>query len=124
MLPRRWCGLVSGAGDRVAILLPQQVAVPVTHLAVYRMGAIALPLAILFGVDALQYRLANAGVRVVFTDAAGAAKLRQIRDQLPALELMVSVDGDSGEVVGYQRFIAGCSDAFTTVDTLAEKTRL
>ena len=44
-------------GDRVAILLPQGAAVPVAHLGVYRMGGIALPLAILFGVDALQYRL-------------------------------------------------------------------
>ena len=106
-----------GRGDRVAILLPQGAAVPVAHLGVYRMGGIALPLAILFGVDALQYRLGNAGARVIITDAAGVAKLSQIRDGLPGLELIVSVDGDDGAAVGFDRFVAGTSGQFATVDT-------
>ena len=48
-------------GDRVAILLPQMPEVVVAHVAVYKLGAIALPLAVLFGVDALSYRLQNSG---------------------------------------------------------------
>src|SRR5215207_4151756 len=39
-----------GRGDRVAILLPQGVAVPIAHIAVYKLGAMALPLADLFGI--------------------------------------------------------------------------
>ena len=104
-------------GDRVAILLPQGAQVPVSHLAVYRMGGIAVPLAILFGVDALAFRLSNAGVRAIITDAAGVAKLRQIRDSLPGLDLIVSVDGADGDAVGYDRFVEGCSASFETVDT-------
>ena len=104
-------------GDRVAILLPQGAAVPVAHLGVYRMGGIALPLAILFGVDALQYRLGNAGARVIVTDAAGVAKLRQIRHELPALELVISISGDDGDAIGYERFFAGADAEFQTVDT-------
>ena len=106
-----------GRGDRVAVLAPQGRHVPAAHLAIYRMGAIAVPLAVLFGVDALQYRLANAGVRAVITDAAGVAKLRQIKAQLPALELIVSIDGDDGSVIGMKRFIAGMSGEFATVPT-------
>ena len=44
-------------GDRVAILLPQSPETATTHVAVYLMGAVALPLADLFGVEALTHRL-------------------------------------------------------------------
>ena len=37
-------------GDRVAILLPQMAEVVVAHVAIYKLGAVALPLASLFGV--------------------------------------------------------------------------
>src|ERR1041384_769846 len=46
-------------GDRVAVLLPQTPEAAVGHIAIYKLGAVAVPLAILFGVDALNYRLAN-----------------------------------------------------------------
>ena len=104
-------------GDRVAVLIPQQRAVPVAHIAAWRMGAISLPLANVFGVDALQYRLSNAGAKVIFTDAAGFAKIRAVRAELPELQLIVSVDGDDGEAIGYERFIANTSGTFETIDS-------
>lgn len=126
-LRRRSCQLAEALvragierGDRVAVLLPQSAHVPVAHLAVYRMGGIAVPLAVLFGVDALQYRLGNAGVRVLITDAAGVAKIRSARDQLPGLEVVISVDGPDGDAIGYTSFVAGCTGAFETVPTLAD----
>ena len=79
--------------DRVAILLPQSPDVAAVHIAIYKLGAVALPLAILFGVDALSYRLHNAGVKAIVTNAQGVAKLAAIRADLPALTLVVSVDG-------------------------------
>ena len=42
-----------GRGDRVAILLPQAPEVAAIHIAIYKLGGIALPLATLFGTDAL-----------------------------------------------------------------------
>ena len=48
-----------GRGDRVAILLPQAPEVAAIHIAIYKLGAIALPLAMLFGVEAISYRLAE-----------------------------------------------------------------
>jgi len=107
-------------GDRVAILLPQGRNVPVAHLAVYRMGGIALPLAVLFGSDALQYRLANAGARVLITNAAGIAKLRPVRHELPGLDLILSVDGADGEAIGFERFLMEGPADFATLDTSPE----
>ncbi len=46
-------------GDRVALILPQRPETVVAHLAVYQMGAVAVPLSFLFGPDALEYRLAE-----------------------------------------------------------------
>lgn len=109
-----------GRGDRVAVLIPQQKAVPVAHIAAWRIGAISLPLANVFGIEALQYRLSNAGAKVIFTDAAGLAKIRAARAQLPQLELIVSVDGDDGDAIGYRRFIEGTTGSFETVDTLRD----
>ncbi len=72
-------------GDCVAILLPQVPEVAAAHVAVYKAGAVALPLAVLFGVDALTYRLQNSGAKAVVTNAQGAAKVAELRDQVPGL---------------------------------------
>jgi acetyl-CoA synthetase len=106
-----------GLGDRVAILLPQAAEVAVTHIAVYKLGAVALPLAVLFGTDALQYRLADAGAKAVVTNAAGLAKLAQIRSGLPDLELVLSVDGPDGSALGFAEVVARETEDFTPVAT-------
>ena len=84
-------------GDRVAILLPQAPEVAAIHIAIYKLGAVALPLAMLFGPDAIAYRLQNAGAKAVFTNAQGLAKIAEIRrtqsDALTGLGLVLSVDG-------------------------------
>ena len=69
-----------GRGDRVAIMLPQAPAVAASHIAIYKLGAIALPLAMLFGVEAIAYRLRDSGARVLITNAQGLAKLAEVRD--------------------------------------------
>ena len=51
---RRWA---SARGDKVALILPQRPETVVAHLAVYQLGAVAVPLSFLFGPDALEYRL-------------------------------------------------------------------
>lgn len=96
-------------GDRVAILLPQCEQTVSAHLAAYKLGCVALPLAALFGVDALEHRLRDAGARALVTDAAGLAKARALRAGLPELELLVSVDGAQGEALGFDALIAGAS---------------
>ena len=58
-------------------------AVAVSHIAIYKLGAIALPLAMLFGAEAISYRLSDSGVRALVTDAQGLAKLAGIRESVP-----------------------------------------
>ena len=104
-------------GDRVAMLLPQTPEAAAGHIAIYKLGAIAVPLAILFGVDALTYRLQNAGVQAVITNAQGLAKLSEARASLPELSLVLSIDGPGEGALGLHETIARASADFTPVDT-------
>ena len=106
--------------DRVALLLPQCPQTAITHIACYKLGAVAVPLASLFGPDALEYRLNNAGVRAVVTDAGGLTKIKSIRDKLDTLELVVCIDGADGEAQGFDAFCADQPPFFDTENTGAE----
>ena len=55
--PMRCAGSASSRGDRVAIVMPQRFETAVAHIALYRLGAVAMPLSMLFGPDALEYRI-------------------------------------------------------------------
>ncbi|HEX6144279.1 MAG TPA: AMP-binding protein, partial [Geminicoccaceae bacterium] len=107
-----------GRGDRVGILIGQRAETLLAHLAVYKLGAVALPLFTLFGPDALAFRLRDSGARAVVTDGAGAEKLREIRDDLPDLETVWIVDHAGAD--GLERALEQASDAFAPVETLAD----
>jgi len=107
-------------GDRVAVLLPQAPETAVSHIAVYRAGMIAVPLFTLFGPDALAYRLRKSGARALITSAANLEKIAEIRDQLPALDLTLCIDGPAAGALGFHDTLASASDRFDPVDTLAD----
>jgi len=80
-----------GTGDRVAITLEQGTDVLALHLACFKIGAISVPIASLYGTEGLAYRLNDCGARLLVTDQVGAAKLSPpggigLPERLPALE--------------------------------------
>ena len=76
-------------GDRVAIVLSQRVETIVAHLAIYKLGAVSLPQAILFGPDALEYRLRDSGARIAITDESRYDTLVDLQPGLPELQLVI-----------------------------------
>jgi len=102
-------------GDRVALLLPQSFETVIAHLAIYKLGAIAVPLALLFGIEALEYRLQTAGVKLVVTNATGAAKLSRISGRLPGLDGIVVVRGGGED--DFERLVANHPVDFAPEDT-------
>ncbi len=104
-------------GDRVALLLPQCFETVVSHVAIYKMGAIALPLALLFGEEALEYRLRDAGAKVIVTNAFGLQRLKAIKARLPALQKVISIDGAGPDVTGFQALIEGRSSVFEIAES-------
>ena len=106
-------------GDRVGILLPQCPQTAIAHIAALKLGAITIPLFMLFGGEALQHRLANSGARAVITDRAGVAKLLPLLQSLPALASLISIDGGEG-AIDLGPALREQSDAFAAVETRAD----
>lgn len=104
-------------GDRVALLLPQSFETVVAHVAIYKMGAIALPLALLFGEEALEYRLRDAGAKVIVTNSFGLQRLKTIKARLPALETVISIDGPGPDVMGFHALIDGRPTQFEIAES-------
>src|SRR5260370_34377687 len=79
-------------GDRVGVLLPQRPETAIAHFATYKLGAVAVPLFVQFGPDALEHRLADSGARALLTDGDNLDKVPR---GLPELATILAVDGDS-----------------------------
>src|SRR5436190_11297533 len=86
-------GLGVKRGDRVAIVLPQRPETAIAYIAIFQMGAIALPLSHLFGPDALEYRLAHAEASVALVEPTTLANLCAIRERLPHLRHVIGIGG-------------------------------
>ena len=97
-------------GARVAVFMPQAPEVAAAHIAIYKLGAVALPIAILFGPDALAYRLQNSGARGIGTNAQGLAKLDSIRHEVD-LACVLSVEDK-----GFADLLARASSEFAPDD--------
>jgi acetyl-CoA synthetase len=108
------------SGDRVAVVLSQRPEAAFAHIATYKLGAIAVPLAVLFGDDALEVRLRDSGARAVVFDGMTAPTLERIRHRLPELRHLIAVDeaglGVPGATSGLALEERG-SEAFTPVET-------
>src|SRR6185436_4935012 len=84
-------GLGVRRGDRVAIVLPQRPETAIAYIAVFQMGAIALPLSHLFGPEALEYRMHHAEASVALVEPTTIANLCAIRERLPHLKHVIGV---------------------------------
>lgn len=107
-------------GDRVGVLMPQSAAVVIAHFAAQKLGAVVLPLFTLFGPDALAYRLADSGTKLVVSDGESLEKLKGIRADLPDLAMIFATEGAVAPVRDFWEEIAAASDQIVPVDTAAD----
>jgi len=109
------------AGDRVAIVLPQCPETAIAHVAIYQMGALAVPLSHLFGPDALEYRLGDSGAHVAIVDADSLPKLFALRDRLPQLRHVIGVGATLGNgVKPWAEVLEHASPRYTPMLTAAD----
>jgi acetyl-CoA synthetase len=110
-----------GIGDRLGILLPQCPETAISHIAAYKIGAVAIPLFTLFGTDALEYRLSNSEVRAIVTDTANLPKIMAIWKSLPKLKVVLVTGGKKYEnVQNFWDLIEKGSSDFQPVNTRAD----
>jgi acetyl-CoA synthetase len=87
-------------GRVVALLLPKCIEVFASFLGILKAKSTALPLFANFGDLALVDRLADSGASCLVTRRASLARIERIRPSLPALELILLVDGEADEGAG------------------------
>jgi acetyl-CoA synthetase len=108
-------------GDRVAIVMPQRVETAVAHLAVYQLGAVAMPLSQLFGPEALEYRLQHSEARVAIVDESAMHNVAAVRAAVPDLRHVIAVGSAQGQGdVDWHALLAADASPFAAEKTLAD----
>jgi acetyl-CoA synthetase len=78
-------------GHRVAIQLPQRFETAVAHIALQQIGAVAMPLSLLFGPEALALRLQDSGAVLAIAASEALPALREVGASCPALRRVIVV---------------------------------
>jgi acetyl-CoA synthetase len=103
-------------GDRVAIVLPQRFETAVAYIAVLQMGAIAVPLSMLFGPDALEYRINDSDAVVALVDEVSEPALRQIQSNCPNLRSIMPISGIFAAYTAIKNIVKNEFHAVTKAD--------
>jgi acetyl-CoA synthetase len=108
-------------GDRVAVVMPQRFETAIAYMAVFQLGAVAMPLSMLFGPEALEYRLHDSEAVVAICDESSIANLAEVRPQCPQLRTVVGVGGAAAQAdVGWEAERTALAPAFTAATTHAD----
>ena len=108
-------------GDRVAIVMPQRFETAVAYMAVFQMGAVAMPLSMLFGPEALAYRLQDSDAVLAICDENSIDSLNTIRSRCPALRTVLAAGTAAGRGdLDYAAALAAHDRAFAAVRTKAD----
>lgn len=95
-----------GAGDRVALLSENRPEWVITDQATVGLGAIDVPIYPTLPANQVAYILRDCGARIVFVSTpAQAAKIQEIRGELPDLQAIVSFDA-APDTTPFARFMA------------------
>jgi acetyl-CoA synthetase len=104
----------------VAILLPQCPEAAIAQIAIYQLGAVAVPLSQRLAPDALAYRLGDSGAHLAIVDQTTQHGLLPLRQQLPELRHVLGIGGAAGEGVRrWAEVLAHASPRYTPAATAA-----
>ena len=90
-------GIGVGPGHVVGLNLAQCPETVIAHIAAAKLGAIILPLAVLFGPDAIRYRLNDSGTRVLVTTSEGYERCAHALRDVPGITHTILTDGPAGD---------------------------
>ena len=107
-------------GDRVAIVLPQRFETAVAYMAVLQMGAVAMPLSILFGPEALEFRLQDSEAVLAIGDEASIGAVQGVRARCPQLRTVVGLGAATDADLDAAASMRGASPDFDLVETQAD----
>ncbi len=108
-------------GDRVAIVMPQRFETAVAYMAILQMGAVAMPLSMLFGPEALQYRLQDSETVLAICDESSIANVHSVRGTCPSLRQLIGLGAAaSSSDFDYADLLSQHPPEFALVNTAAD----
>jgi acetyl-CoA synthetase len=113
-------GLGVARGDRVAVHLGQRPEAAISHLAVYKLGAIVVTVSQLYGPDTVRHILADSGAAIILTEGRVWAQQRYLARDLPSLRHVVVADGAAAGETPFDALAATDVNGFTAVATSAD----
>lgn len=110
-----------GQGDRIAIVGAQSDQVMLAHVSAWKLGAISVPLSVLYGPDGLEYRLNDCEPSVVFVDPAQFETVEAAISDIEGIDIVVGMGRQpslSGvDTISFDAF--GGASTFDAVETAA-----
>jgi acetyl-CoA synthetase len=108
-------------GDRVVVTGVQKPQVLTALLAIWKVGAIAVPVSRLLGTDGVAHRLEHSGASAIVVDEGNVETYRALPDEATAAVTPLTVDEPSGPATGVRDAIADGSPEFEPVETHPEE---
>lgn len=107
-------------GARVMILLGQHPYAAITHVACWKAGMVSVPTSVLFGAEALAYRLSDSGATYAVTDQENYPRLNEAQQSAGTLRGIFLVDGEDGNAPSLQGLMEQASSRFVNLGTRPE----
>jgi acetyl-CoA synthetase len=107
-------------GDRVGIVLPQRVETLLSHVAVYKLGAVAVPMSVLFGYEALLHRLGDSGARAVITDDGCLERVAEAAEAAGGVQVILVEEPARPPHLSFTRLVMDGADRLDPVPTGAD----
>lgn len=104
--------LGTNRGDRVLVMLGNEVALWETTLAIIKIGAVAIPATTLLSSDDLAERIQRGGVRTVVTNDSGASSITTLNPSILDGVVLVSVGSEREGWIRFDRSL-GLGTTFT-----------
>ena len=108
-------------GEPVVIHTAQTPQTGIAHLAIYKMGAIALTMSHLYGPKAVQHVLTDSKARVIITNSDYWAGLRGISESVPHLKHRIVCGESVHNEISFDDCIANQPNSFEPVITATEE---
>lgn len=111
-------GLGIVKGDRVAIQMPNNPLVVSAFPAIYKIGAVVVPLSPLLRPDQAAHVYRDSGARAVLTDSDFVGRVLEAQEQAPDLQHVIVADRDGVPgTIPYQHIMSTVSDQLAIEDT-------
>ena len=111
-------------GDRVALHTGMRPETGIAHMALHKLGAVAVTLSQLYGPDTLAHILNHAEAKAVITQSDAWARFRDRVDEFATLEHIIVVDGAVGGELDFSALTVNGPASLPAVDTASDEMAL